>query len=613
MKKFTFLLSAMLFSVMSFAATVTFSPSDFETVTEAAIKIEAGGVTLSIGKGTITADEFRFFKSQTLTVSSTAGNITSIEFTCTAANKTKYGPGGFGALDGYTYADKVGTWTGSTASVTFSTTNNQVRATQVVVTIDGEGGNTTPDDGGDDVTPDDGGNTTPDDGGDDTPDDGGNTTPDNGDDDTNVTVGSLDGYSKVTKTSSLANGDKVVLYCDEAKLGVTGWNGNKDATVATEGWVAYVVEVVDGGFYLKDGDQYITGAESANHFKYGEKAVCGVSDAGVLACGTKFLYKNGDYYRMYTDKSSNSAYKPFYVYKAGAGSGETPDTPDTPKGDEVKVSGLVYADAYYYEYEGASYYDIDMYKDMDSETYEYTYPEVYVSIPAKSKTALNGTYDVLYAGYWSSANDSVEIDEETYGTITIKNTDNEGNYSVQGSFVGTDGKTYTFNEVVNVWAFDYDNSEEIVLSENGETPDTDDMLTCAEAATIAAAENYQGTEEVTVYGYVVELGQQKVDDKTSRNKQCFYLSDNKDGEKQFMAYWAFVPDFFEVGDKVAVTGILKNYKGTIEIVDGEATLLGGTAVEDVLVGETPVKMIKNGQLMIIRGENTYNVLGAQMK
>ena len=150
--------------------------------------------------------------------------------------------------------------------------------------------------------------------------------------------------------------------------------------------------------------------------------------------------------------------------------------------------------------------------------------------------------------------------------------------------------------------------------ENPDTPDTpDEMITCAEAAQIAAAENYKGTENVTVFGYVVELGQQKTDDKTERNKQCFYMSDTEGGEKQFMAYWAFVPDFFEVGDKVAVTGILQNYKGTIEIADGEATLLSTTSIEEVFVSENPIKVIHNGQVLIIRGENVYNVLGAQVK
>ena len=63
------------------------------------------------------------------------------------------------------------------------------------------------------------------------------------------------GYSKVTDITTLSAGDKVVLYCDDANLGVTGWNGSKDATVAATGWVEYIVEAAEGGVYLKDGDQ----------------------------------------------------------------------------------------------------------------------------------------------------------------------------------------------------------------------------------------------------------------------------------------------------------------------------------------------------------------------
>ena len=48
-----------------------------------------------------------------------------------------------------------------------------------------------------------------------------------------------EGYTKVTDITTLSAGDKVVLYCDDAQLGVTGWNGNKDATVAESGWVEY--------------------------------------------------------------------------------------------------------------------------------------------------------------------------------------------------------------------------------------------------------------------------------------------------------------------------------------------------------------------------------------
>ena len=136
------------------SSVVTLVPGDFDAIEGQQFKVEKNGVTLSCSNGTITADQFRFFKSQTLTISSTAGNITSIEFTCTEANNTKHGPGGFGDLDGYSYSGKVGTWTGNAASITFSTTNNQVRATQIIVTIAGEGGGNTPDEPEDPDTPD---------------------------------------------------------------------------------------------------------------------------------------------------------------------------------------------------------------------------------------------------------------------------------------------------------------------------------------------------------------------------------------------------------------------------------------------------------------------------
>ena len=267
MKKITLFLSAMLFSVMSFAGVITFTPGEFDALESSKFDVEKDGVTLSCSSGTITADQFRFFKSQTLTVSSTAGNITSIEFTCTAANETKHGPGGFGELEGYSYADKVGTWAGSAASVTFSTTNNQVRATQVVVTIDGEGGGETPDTPVDPEEPE-------------TP-----VNPENPGtpEEPETPVGSIDGYSKVTNAASLVAGNKVVLYCDDAQLGVTGWNGNKDATVAESGWVEYVVEVADGGFYLKDGEQYIS-LTTKNTFTYKTTgSVCKVTSEGITS------------------------------------------------------------------------------------------------------------------------------------------------------------------------------------------------------------------------------------------------------------------------------------------------------------------------------------------
>ena len=131
----------------------------------------------------------------------------------------------------------------------------------------------------------------------------------------------------------------------------------------------------------------------------------------------------------------------------------------------VNVKGLVYADAYYYVEDGVAYFDFDLYKEFDVDAYTYTYPEVYTIVEANSKTAINGTYDMLYAGYWTTANDSIEIGD-AFGKLTIQNVDTEGNYSFKGSFVGTDGKTYKFDQTVFVWAYDDDNEEEIILNEN---------------------------------------------------------------------------------------------------------------------------------------------------
>jgi hypothetical protein len=76
-----------------------------------------------------------------LTLTSTAGNIVKVEFTCTANDEEKYGPGCFTADGGsYSYSGPVGTWKGSASSVVFTASTNQVRATQVVVTLGGTTG-----------------------------------------------------------------------------------------------------------------------------------------------------------------------------------------------------------------------------------------------------------------------------------------------------------------------------------------------------------------------------------------------------------------------------------------------------------------------------------------
>ena len=479
MKKFTLMLSAMLFSMMSFAGVVTFDAdadkgnAGTDSNNAAAYQITKDGVTVEVSSGILgtynSEMHYRIYKNQTLKITSTVGNITSVEFTCTANDDTKYGPGCFTWSTGnYTYSGAKGTWSGSASEIVFTASSNQVRASQIVVTIDGEGG------------------------------------------------------------------------------------GNQGGN----------------------------------------------------------------------------------------------DDPVTPEG-ATEIKGLVYADAYYYEYDGVAYYDIDMYKDIDMDTYEYTYPEVYVSLEAKSKTALNGTYDVWYAGYWKSANDSVEINEETPGTITIKNTDNEGNYSVSGSFVGTDGKTYSFNDVVSVWAFDFDNYEEITLSEDGETPDTPDTPDTPSEAIVFDADvdkgnagtdsNNAAAYKVSKEGVTLEVSQgilgtynNEMHYRIYKNQTltltstagnivkveftCTANNDEKYGPGSFTVdgeytYSGPVGTWTGSAASVVFTASLNQVRATQIVV----TLAGdATGVEDVTTVVIPVKVMKNGQLMIIRDEKVYNVMGAQL-
>lgn len=107
------------------------------------------GITLTLKEGTSTSGlgklataEYRFYKGNILTVSSTIGNITNIEFTCTANNTTKWGPGCFAAQNGYTFKDKVGTWVGNATSVDFTAESAQVRAKTIKVTVGGAAGET---------------------------------------------------------------------------------------------------------------------------------------------------------------------------------------------------------------------------------------------------------------------------------------------------------------------------------------------------------------------------------------------------------------------------------------------------------------------------------------
>lgn len=150
MKKFYTLLAAFGLALAAGAqTTVTFTAgtdNGSNTGNGAADEISKGGVTISCTdaafaavNGSTSSGEYRFYKNSTTTITSTAGTITGISFTCTANGTTKQGPGCLESFNTgtYTYTGKVGTWTGSATNITFSCPSNQSRATQIVVALDG--------------------------------------------------------------------------------------------------------------------------------------------------------------------------------------------------------------------------------------------------------------------------------------------------------------------------------------------------------------------------------------------------------------------------------------------------------------------------------------------
>jgi len=96
------------------------------------------GVTFACSSGALNnGSEYRLYKNSETTFSlsddiiASGYVIKSVAFTCTSGNPAS----GFATQDGWTTDGNNGTWTGAATSVTFTASNSQVRATEIVVTV----------------------------------------------------------------------------------------------------------------------------------------------------------------------------------------------------------------------------------------------------------------------------------------------------------------------------------------------------------------------------------------------------------------------------------------------------------------------------------------------
>ena len=139
MRKIFTLLTLCLLATAAWAQTeIVFTPGETVGTQESVStndEMNKDGVVISTTYGAFKTAQYRFGKNAVTTFTSSAGNITKIQFTCTSTNPAN----GFGDNAGLTFDGNDGTWTGNAAEVVLTTYTKQVRATKIVVTVEGGG------------------------------------------------------------------------------------------------------------------------------------------------------------------------------------------------------------------------------------------------------------------------------------------------------------------------------------------------------------------------------------------------------------------------------------------------------------------------------------------
>ncbi len=297
--------------------------------------------------------------------------------------------------------------------------------------------------------------------------------------------------------------------------------------------------------------------------------------------------------------------------------GDTPPTPPTPSGD-VTITGLNYADAIFYADETyGDYWAFDFYKELDEEGYILS-PYVYFVCEESttSGTKIAGTWTAYDAGYFATDDEESGIytDEEVpVGSLTVTCV-SQGVYNFVGSFVGTDGKTYTWTlNNMEVYAYNGDTYEDITLTDGGTpTPPTPvSGITAAEAYEIGNAleEGKSTSTEYTVIAYAGTT----YDYNTQYKNQDFYLTDEKGAYSNFFCKRTTVDTPVVKDDYLAVTGKIEknvyNNKTTIQIYQGKAKHISPTALAEIMQSAKVKKMLMKGQVLILKNNQLFDLSG----
>ena len=150
---------------------------------------------------------------------------------------------------------------------------------------------------------------------------------------------------------------------------------------------------------------------------------------------------------------------------------------DTPQGGGGGGDNAIKLDVDYCEailLESYNMWVLNLYKDYNSQTKQVTYPDAFFYIPAKSVTAIAGTYTAtdLEMGYVALAKgDTIEV-AEVINNLKVTCTKDGEEYKITFKFLADNDKTYYIDAILSTYAVNYSTEEEIKLTDKaGDGPE----------------------------------------------------------------------------------------------------------------------------------------------
>ena len=314
-------------------------------------------------------------------------------------------------------------------------------------------------------------------------------------------------------------------------------------------------------------------------------------------------------------------------------------------GDEV-VLDVVYAEAAYLAEDEA--WQFNLYKDYNEDTEEVTYPDLYIGVSAKSATALAGTYSA------EAEIAFIEVDVAEGKTVEATSSSDlivahlgEGVYHYELTFVGDDGKTYKLDAIAATPAYDSETYADIELDEDGGgiIPPTPGDLATEGIHTLTPATSEEASTEadckVVIDGIQLEwhgaylkndfrvfAGKDltitaganitKVEIAGKANKDGFTLTANHGTITTGASYEkvtekADIEDPLIVVDEIGSPSVKLTCGKQLRAYTIRVTLDGEQGIEEILSEGKAVKVIREGNILIMKGDKTYNAMGQIVK